>query len=243
MRELAQVCKGQPPEPRGPLYSSVVEYLQKVPVAHSRQYWKDIMAGIRPCIFPQRDVEALQQKPLHVASISLTRVMTLKKFCARNKLTMGNVFEVAWGLVLKRHTNSDDVCFGTLVSGRDLPIPEIQDMVGSFFNLLCARLHFNSQSSVLDVLQQNQREIGNRLSHQHYPLTESIRLSDHYGRRLFNTCISMEQGLSSGVGENGLRFKELSTHEPTEVNSQDSVQWHNEANLRSSMISSLPSSP
>ncbi|PLN80181.1 nonribosomal peptide synthase SidD [Aspergillus taichungensis] len=216
MRELAQVCTGQPPDARGPLYSSAVEYLQKVSVADSHRYWKGIMAEIRPCIFPQLGDEALQQKQLHVARISLNRVMALKKFCARNKFTIGNVFEVAWGLVLKRHTNSDDVCFGTLVSGRDLPIPEIQDMVGSFFNLLCARLHFKSQSSVLDVLQQNQREIGNRLSHQHYPLTEAIRLSDHYGRRLFNTCVSMEQSLSSGVGGDGLRFQELSTHEPTE---------------------------
>ncbi|ODH46847.1 hypothetical protein GX48_07051 [Paracoccidioides brasiliensis] len=54
----------------------------------------------------------------------------LSHFCLENGVTMSNILQIA---VLQQYTKMNDACFGTVDSGRDLPIRDVQDIVGSYF--------------------------------------------------------------------------------------------------------------
>ncbi|OGM48348.1 nonribosomal peptide synthase [Aspergillus bombycis] len=216
LRELAQAYDGQLSSFPGPLYSSAVAWLQGLPNRHNRiDYWRRQLEGASPCIFPRLRCQDSPSKTL-VVTKQLASTATLIHFCTTHGLTVSNVLQVAWGLILRRYTESNDVCFGTLISGRDSRIPDVDSIIGPFFNVLVCQLHFGREDSLLDILRRNQIETGNRLVNQHCSLIEILRFSGYFGQPLFNTCISVEQPLSMDSSDASLCFKDLETLEPTE---------------------------
>ncbi|KAF7596489.1 hypothetical protein BBP40_001361 [Aspergillus hancockii] len=216
LQELALAYDGQLSSVSGPLYSSAVAWLRSLPDADDQMdYWKRYLEDVSPCIFPSRGDQILTNETL-VVTAPLASTVSLLHFCTVNGLTMGSVLQVAWGLTLRWYTGSDSVCFGTLISGRDAPIPEIDKIIGSFFNVLVCRLQFGHGDSLHEVLQRNQVETGNRLLNQHCSLIEVLRFSKYFGKPLFNTCLSVEQPLCLDRPDASICFKDMETYEPTE---------------------------
>ncbi|KAB8233936.1 nonribosomal peptide synthase [Aspergillus alliaceus] len=217
LEELANAYGGILPSTVGPSYRSAVEYLSETPSIRSLEsYWEKKMAAALPCIFPKLHSEKARPEALRITSGQIGDSTPLRQYCSRNGFTLSNMFQVAWGLTLQLYTGQDDVCFGTLVTGRDLPLPDVHNTVGSFFNVLPCQLQLSAPTYILETLQQNQMEIANRLTHQSCSLQDLLRLSNHFGQVLFNTCFSLEKPLSNTPSDNGIRFQEISTLEPTE---------------------------
>ncbi|KAE8311551.1 hypothetical protein BDV41DRAFT_578444 [Aspergillus transmontanensis] len=216
LHELSEAYDGQLSPVPGPLYGSAVAWFQSLPNANDRmEYWRRQLEETSPCIFPMlRD----QDSPTETLVITehLTNIATLIPFCTMHGLTVTNLMQVAWGLTLRYYTESDDVCFGALMSGRDFRIADVDKMIGPFFNVLVCQLRFSREDSLLDILRRNQVETGNRLLNRHCSLIEILRFSKYFGQPLFNTCISVEQPLSMDSCNASLCFKELETLEPTE---------------------------
>ncbi|KAE8351952.1 hypothetical protein BDV28DRAFT_149502 [Aspergillus coremiiformis] len=216
LQELSLAYSGQLSSVPGPLYSSAVACLQNLPDAVDQlNYWKRQLEDATPCIFPTLRDQTTSHDTL-VVTAPIAPTATLLPFCATHGVTVSNVLQVAWGLTLRRYTGSHDVCFGSLVSGRDSPIRNIDQMIGSFFNVLVCQLRFRTELSLLDLLRRNQVDVGNRLLNQHCSLVEILRFSKFYGQPLFNTCLSVEQPLCMDSSDGSLSFKELETCEPTE---------------------------
>ncbi|PKX89086.1 nonribosomal peptide synthase [Aspergillus novofumigatus IBT 16806] len=216
LQELAEAYSETLPSAPGPPYRSVVEYFQGMcNVARHTTYWKKQMATAEPCIFPSIRREGTRQDTLNVARIEIGDAIDLRQYCTTRGFTLSNVYQVAWGLTLRFYTSQNMICFGTLVSGRDLPLPDVHQTIGPFFNVLPCLLDLSRPDRLLQILRGNQAEIVNRLVNQHCSLTDILRHSNHFGQRLFNTCLSLEQQLSS-LQVNSVRFTEIDTREPTE---------------------------
>jgi hypothetical protein len=56
--------------------------------------------------------------------------------CTTNSVTPAAYYCSAWGLALSKLLDNDQVSFGMVFSGRDLPIPNIEETVGPFINTL-----------------------------------------------------------------------------------------------------------
>ncbi|KKZ67664.1 hypothetical protein EMCG_06724 [[Emmonsia] crescens] len=216
LRELSKAYEGQLSSSPGPLYSPAIAYFRDIDdVNDQMDYWKNQMVDIQPCMFPRvQDDERL--KELRNINAVATDKALLGRFCLENGVTMSNVFQIAWGMVLRKYTRLDDICFGTVISGRDVPIPEIHNTIGSFFNVLVCRLHLTTEGSFSDVLARNQMENGNRLRNGRCSFIDVLHLSPHFGKPLFNTCISVEQPLASEDEDSEIHFKEVETYEATE---------------------------
>ncbi|EER42105.1 d-lysergyl-peptide-synthetase [Histoplasma capsulatum H143] len=215
LRELSQSYEGRLSFSAGPLYSQATAYFcDAVRFRGQMDYWKTQMVDMQPCIFPRHQSDEFQRE-LRTMKRAATDKALLGRFCLENGVTMSNVFQTAWAMVLRKYTGLDDVCFGTVVSGRDVPIPEIHNVVGSFFNVLVCRLRFTAQGSCRDVLVRNQAEHGTRLRNGNCSLIDVLQLSKYFGKPLFNTCISVEQPLSN-EDESEICFKEVETYEATE---------------------------
>ncbi|KAK2798994.1 NRPS [Emmonsiellopsis sp. PD_5] len=216
LQELAQAYAGTLPLTPGPSYRRAVEYFSNLPNANKQlEYWKARMEGIEPCLFPT--IQTLKSpKELRTLNMHLGDIENFTRACTPKTFSTGNIFQVAWGMVLRHYTNCNNVCFGEVISGRSAPIFEIESTVGSFFNVLVCGLRFSEGDCLLDILDRNQREIANRQENQYCSLIDVLQLSSHFGTRLFNTCLSVEQQLSLEAEQGGLCFKELKTQEPTE---------------------------
>ncbi|EFE39655.1 nonribosomal brevianamide peptide synthase FtmA [Trichophyton verrucosum HKI 0517] len=215
IKELALAYEGKLPSRQGLEYSSWVSYALSLP--DCMDFWLEYLAGAKPCHFPRlsREIQPVTGF-LNSVEVSLGHPSPPRKLCALNGLTITNLLQIAWGIVLRQHTGSDDVCFGTLVTGREAPLPGVHDIVGSIFNVLACRLTLSENMSLRECLQENQVAMANRLSNQYCSLFEVMQRIDSTGS-LFNTCLSVEQPLSnSNQKEPGVHFEALETREATE---------------------------
>ncbi|PYH85599.1 amino acid adenylation domain-containing protein [Aspergillus uvarum CBS 121591] len=225
-------------------YSSWVSYQQIWAKDPSHlHFWDQYLANLQPCMLAgmlahdsNGPLSQSQNHERKVAGRGCRRQMrshhqtlfqdtrTLREWSDQRGITITNVIQVAWALVLSEQTGRNDVCFGALVSGRDAPVPQIGHMVGSFFNVLACRITLQSgpDHHVLNhVLQANHRSLGERASHQFCSLSEVTRRvlggkESGAPSSLFNTCLSVEQPLTDLSGSIDSFFRVLETVEETE---------------------------
>ncbi|KAL2024879.1 hypothetical protein VTK56DRAFT_3578 [Thermocarpiscus australiensis] len=113
-----------------PQYSRFVQYLSSIDVTRSDAFWTAKLSGsgtTAPQQFPQLP------HPGH-------RIRATSQACrsvrfARPKgtdLTIASFLRAAWALVVPIYASSDDVVFGEVLNGRDVPVAGVEDLhVGS----------------------------------------------------------------------------------------------------------------
>lgn len=201
----------------GPLYSDYVKYLQSKDPQDSISYWRNHLSGIDPCFFPTDAHLSEKERKLETLVVDpKVDFKDLQSFCNRLGVTVSNLFQLVWGLVLKYYTNSPQICFGYLVSGRDIAIDGIDAAVGPFINMLICRMNLLNGADVAGILEQTQLDYLASLEHQHCSIAEIQHGLGFAGSSLFNTVVSIQRS-SKASSQSSLSFKSLGSHDPTEV--------------------------
>ncbi len=73
-------------------------------------------------------------------------------FCIDHRINLATLLNVTWGILLQRYSNSNDVVFGTTVSGRTPEIKGIENIVGLFINTIPFRIKADGDEKVVDLL-------------------------------------------------------------------------------------------
>ncbi|MEC3955141.1 amino acid adenylation domain-containing protein [Nocardia sp. CDC153] len=87
-------------------------------------------------------------------------------------VTLNTVVQAAWGLLIGRTTDRDDVVFGATVSGRPPQLAGIETMIGLFLNAIPVRVRLHAGDTVADVLRALQDEQAALLDHHYVGLGE-----------------------------------------------------------------------
>ncbi|MFF5768211.1 amino acid adenylation domain-containing protein [Streptomyces tanashiensis] len=85
-------------------------------------------------------------------------------------VTLSVAVHSAWALTLGDVLRSEDVVFGSTVSGRDADVPGIGDMVGLFINTIPLRARWTSGTTARELLTSVREHQGAVLPHQHVSL-------------------------------------------------------------------------
>lgn len=190
-----------------PRFKDFVDYVQKTPSSPALQYWTDYLHGIQSChLLPSIQAEShpghkINHENPGVGSVSIELIdsTTLHSFCSEHGLLVTNILHVAWALVLRCYTSMDDVCFSFVTSSRDTVVPGIEDCIGLMVNHFVARLSIQPATTVLQLLESNQRALFNHLGHQGCSLSDVSHLTHTAGRPVFDTGISVRRDLPACV--------------------------------------------
>lgn len=194
-KELLQAFGDTLPSVPSMAYRDYIAYLSKIPETSAKEYWAQYLKGVAPCLIPTNPSNANKQEEESIRSIDIdVGVSTdLHFFCNQQQLTLSNLFQVAWGLVLKSYVGSDSVCFGYLNSGRDIPLPGVQDAVGPFINLLVCFMDMPNDTPLINILRDNQASYLSSLEHQHCSPADIIRMAKlPSSSAIFNTLMSLQ---------------------------------------------------
>lgn len=218
LRDLSQAYEAKKVLEVGPLYSDYIRYLDTRSIETSLSYWKEYLHHVNPCYLPMISDQLDTTSPLRSIHLSLGKLSTsMRKFCRSYSVTMPSVFHLAWSVVLRLYTGVEDVTYGYLVSGRDLPVAGIQSCVGPFINLMVSRTHLSAASTIASLAQMKQAEYATSLEHQACSLAQiqhALGLSD---QPLFNTMISIQALDNKKTGQDwALAFEGIGSHDPTE---------------------------
>lgn len=220
-RDLCLAYEGKLFTGRGPLFSHYIDYIEQQDREADSCYWQKYLQDVEPCLFPKIGGEdgtcgeewGHVSRTLHHSSLGKA---TVDAFCHRHNVTMWNLAGLAWALVLRSFTNSDDVCFGYIKSGRDLPIDGIEDAVGAILNPLTCRVSFAKDLTVQGSIHQLQKEYLESLQHQCFPLSNALRLAGVVDGSLFNTSVGVQSGQVLREGNGALEFTTLAMEDGAE---------------------------
>lgn len=117
----------------------------------------------------------------------------LKIFAKQNKITISTILYAAWGILLQRYSNTDDVIFGTTVSGRDINLQGIEDIVGLCINTVPLRIKNNKEMTCIEFLDILNTELKLRTVHTSIPLIEIKECSELKSNHLmFDSIVVIE---------------------------------------------------
>lgn len=85
-----------------------------------------------------------------------TRVLNkLGELSKKYNVTVSNILESAWGILLSEYSGSKDVVFGRIISGREDFAGNIDKQIGFFINTIPVRSNYNQYESFIDIVKAN----------------------------------------------------------------------------------------
>ncbi|MGY4761311.1 non-ribosomal peptide synthase/polyketide synthase [Paenibacillus caseinilyticus] len=165
-------------------YGRYIEWLERQDGEAASGYWKTYLDGydsqtdLLPAKSQQGQGSADGYTPEKLVS-SLGKPLTegLQRTANRLQVTMNTMIQTAWGVLLQRYNRTDDVVFGSVVSGRSANIPGIETMIGLFINTIPVRVRSGAEETVAGLLRSVQEQSLLSAAYDTYPLYEIQALS------------------------------------------------------------------
>jgi hypothetical protein len=192
LHEVEQQFLGSPLPP-APTYHQFLRQSLALP-GRTDSFWVEKLADYEPKLtthLTSRHVEARCFGQSIELDIPLSEVRANIRELGVSLLALT---QSAWATALGGLFNTDDICFGNVVSGRSLPIESINDLVAPCFNTIPLRMDMSRKRRNLDVMKALQSANAELMQYQFTPLRRIHSLvSQHGNRRLFDTLLLLQQ--------------------------------------------------
>jgi fengycin family lipopeptide synthetase E len=203
-------------------YSQFVAWLGSQDKTAANSYWQEYLAGYKvPAGIPYFDKPYDGGFSTANYSFLLGTELTaaIDSIAKSHSLTFSSIFQTAWGVLLQKFQDTDDVVFGTVVSGRPPALPDIVNMVGLFINTQALRIKSEPDQSFIALTLATQQHIFSASAYEFSPLFE-IQAQSELNNRLLNHIVAFEnyplseQMKEVGAGQ-GLKVLDVDVFEQT----------------------------
>ncbi|HTI07452.1 MAG TPA: amino acid adenylation domain-containing protein [Puia sp.] len=175
-------------------YAGYIEWLMNKDPKNSLTYWSNYLAdydtiATLPKTITGENGTYLDRELSFFLKGSLR--LSVRNLCAELGITENTFIQTAWGILLSRYNNTNDVVFGSVVSGRPAELEGIEDMIGLFINAIPVRIRVKEDRSVRELLQEVQQASIAGMDHHYIQLAE-IQSASELGRDLFDHMVVFE---------------------------------------------------
>ncbi|WP_217155099.1 non-ribosomal peptide synthetase [[Mycobacterium] fortunisiensis] len=176
-----------------PPYRRFVSWLAGRDLDAARAAWGEVLSGFdTPTLVGASGQAAPGRRDVASFTMSEDTTRAVGELARSRHTTVSTVLQGAYARVLMSMTGSQDVAFGTTVSGRPDEVFGADSMVGLLINTVPVRASITSATATAtaELLEQLQHAHGRTLDHQHLALSEIHRVAgqDH----LFDTFFVYE---------------------------------------------------
>lgn len=125
----------------------------------------------------------------------------LRQIAKKLKVSPAVIFHAVWGIVIARCSGSNDVVFGTLLSGRLQGVSGVERMPGLFINTLPLRVKLDNCSAI-ELVNQVQKSLHELLSYEQTPLVQAQSCANlPSGSPLFSAILNYRHSVTIELGE------------------------------------------
>ncbi|MCP4180515.1 MAG: amino acid adenylation domain-containing protein [bacterium] len=176
-------------------YSEYISMLNNRDKDIELEYWKIYLEGYEEltCIPEDSmiDYKGDQHQLNYSFSITEGQTDSLKTFADETGVTFNTIIQTIWGVVLSRYNGTDDVVFGSTVSGRSKEIRGIEQIVGLFINTIPVRIKVDKGRSFKEIAIKVQRNAVESTDYHHSSLAE-IQIESGLGNALLDHILVFE---------------------------------------------------
>lgn len=139
-------------------YAQYVSWLKKQNKKEAAEYWKKLLSG---CSFSHifgKERKHDKEKDIVTFRIRLRDDIAkrVEIFARKSRVSVNAVFESAFSIALQKFSGCADIVFDKVISGRGVPLKNIENTVGLFVNTVPTRVSSNENSTLSDVLKKTQ---------------------------------------------------------------------------------------
>ncbi|KAJ5286944.1 hypothetical protein N7478_002630 [Penicillium angulare] len=217
LKDLHCILKGEETPPK-PGYNIVTDFFIEHKLSgaadSSSLFWRDQLQDMPTSALPNFhghiDTTSGTCEVIDVLDISVPK---LHDFSQRLMVSRQTIFQAAFCYILSTYLGSDDIVFGTVFSGRTLPVKGIEVVLGPCIRTLPTRMKLDKMQNVADLLLAIQNMNRKSLEHGSLPLQEIKKSSGiDLHESLFETAIVWQESIWTN-DTNSAHFKEVSTAE------------------------------
>jgi amino acid adenylation domain-containing protein len=194
----------QQPLPPAPTfqYSRYIRWLDQQDQEAGQRYWQEYLdgytdlatlSGIKtaPGLVPD-DAEQLEQGLYQqVLTLDTETTAQLQNLAVQLRVTLHTLIQAVWGLLLGYYNASEDVVFGSTVSGRPAELRGIEQAVGLFINTIPVRIQIRKGETCSQLIRRIYEQTLAAGAYHHYPLAE-IQAETVIQQNLFDHLLIFE---------------------------------------------------
>ncbi|KAJ4861724.1 AMP-binding enzyme domain-containing protein [Trichoderma breve] len=151
-----------------PPYSNFIRYVGSLDYDHSREYWRKELEGAQRSQFPAASITAKSQDCVMKKSIPFQN--------PKAAITTATILRATWALLLAQYCGNDDVCFGMTLSGRQAPVPGLNEIPGPMIATVPVRIQIDREMRVSEFLQHIQSHASKMVAHEQFGLQNISKL-------------------------------------------------------------------
>lgn len=159
--QVASAYQALPTSPLSP-YKRFVHHVRQQ-TESSKKYWTDQLAGSPGIKFPR--LSSNNYEP-----VTDSVVQSQVQLKPAHGVTGAVILELAWALVLSQLTDTNDVVFGLILSGRNADINGIESIVGPSVTTVPMRFKLDRDQSLSAELRRLQTQLSETVSHEQFGL-------------------------------------------------------------------------
>ncbi|KAG8527809.1 NRPS [Bacidia gigantensis] len=155
-------------------FSQLVTHVWAQSKQEAKNFWTRYLNGYKPTTLQASAGEASTRE---IARSSTTRLAQIEQLAASMKGTPASLLQAIFGIVLAQHLNKHDVVFGTVYSGRTIPIENPHTILAPCITTIPQRVTLRHQnpSSISDAISTAQAGFVESLEYQHTALRDIHR--------------------------------------------------------------------
>ena len=142
-------------------YKKYIEWLSKQSKNTASEYWKKSLSNYADQSYPFINSKYLlsddsSQYEKYTFPLSEEKITKYHNFAKQNKITLNILFQFAWAIILSKFNSTNDVIYGTVLSGRQDSLSQTNEIIGLFIKTIPVRVEFNSNVSIYEQLRKLQ---------------------------------------------------------------------------------------
>lgn len=190
--------------PKPASYQDYIRWLQAQSREQALTYWQQLLSDVEgPTELVFADHPVNKNDHLNSCSLQLgaTATAQLKNLTREMKVTMSTLLQFAWGCLLHKYSQDEQVIFGTTISGRPAQVNGIEQMVGLFINTVPVVMTCDERS-IAEIIYELQEQSAHSNDYGYLSLLDIQQQSCiAHGDSLFLSVISVNNyPLSSNEG-------------------------------------------
>ncbi|WP_169218415.1 non-ribosomal peptide synthetase [Brasilonema sp. UFV-L1] len=180
-------------------YRNYIAWLQKQDLALAEKFWRQKLQGFiaptpltvdKPLSNREQSHSSYSEQQIQ---LSVQATADVQSFARQHQLSVNNLVQATWALLLCRYSGETDVVFGATVSGRPPSLVGIESIVGLFINTLPVRVQVSRETQLLPLLKDLQALAFECEQYSYSPLVEIQGWSEvPRGTSLFESIVVFE---------------------------------------------------
>ncbi|KAB8262221.1 hypothetical protein BDV32DRAFT_147871 [Aspergillus pseudonomiae] len=166
-QDVADVYLGLQVRPR-PQFKQFVNHNATTSIVEHDRFWRTYLTNTEPSV--------INTVPVAQTSVAQRRLPEgpLRRSLQLHGLSLGAVLYGAWAIVLSNHTRHADVIFATTLSGRDVPVLDIDRLDGPTLTTVPQKVHVAPESTLLQLAQTVQANLFKLLKHSQHGMRNAL---------------------------------------------------------------------